>query len=168
MEDGRHSSVLYVCKYFVVSMHSQPCTVAVTAPRSQALWHPLPRVQPDLRFFCSQRETHKHETLHPAFLTNVQRSKTSHFLFFNEYYPISKSRIDQYFDEFALAQFVPLQNNSLTKKIFTFARLWFSNRLEQLPNLKGFMHEKFLAGIFTQIRPVWIGELETRPKTLKN
>jgi hypothetical protein len=28
------------------------------------------------------------------------------------------------------------------------------------------MHEKFVAGIITQIRP-WIGELETRPKTSK-
>jgi hypothetical protein len=25
-----------------------------------------------------------------------------------------------------------------------------------------------VAGIFTQIRPVWIGELERMPKTLKN
>jgi hypothetical protein len=29
-------------------------------------------------------------------------------------------------------------------------------------------HEKFVAGIFTQIRPVWIGELENRQKTSKN
>jgi hypothetical protein len=28
-------------------------------------------------------------------------------------------------------------------------------------------HEKFVARIFTQIGPVWIGELETRPKTSK-
>jgi hypothetical protein len=35
--------------------------------------------------------------------------------------------------------------------------------------LKGPKHEKFEAGIFfTQIRPAWIGELETRPKTSKN
>ncbi len=27
---------------------------------------------------------------------------------------------------------------------------------------------KFVAEIFTQIRPVWIGELETRSKTSKN
>jgi hypothetical protein len=32
--------------------------------------------------------------------------------------------------------------------------------------LKGPKHEKFVAGIFTQIRPVQIGELENRPKTL--
>ncbi len=34
--------------------------------------------------------------------------------------------------------------------------------------LKGHKHEKFVAGIFTQIRPVWTGENETRPKTSKN
>ncbi len=34
-------------------------------------------------------------------------------------------------------------------------------------SLKG-LREKFVAGIFTQIRPVWIGELENRPKTSKN
>jgi hypothetical protein len=28
-------------------------------------------------------------------------------------------------------------------------------------------HEKFEAGIFTQVRPVWICKLETTPKTLK-
>jgi hypothetical protein len=33
--------------------------------------------------------------------------------------------------------------------------------------LKGLKHEKFLAGVVTQIRPVWIGESETRPKTSK-
>jgi hypothetical protein len=33
---------------------------------------------------------------------------------------------------------------------------------------KGPKHEKFVAKIFTQIRPVWIGELETKPKTSKN
>jgi hypothetical protein len=32
-------------------------------------------------------------------------------------------------------------------------------------NFKGPKHEKFVAGIFAQIRPVWTGELETRPKT---
>jgi hypothetical protein len=31
--------------------------------------------------------------------------------------------------------------------------------------LKGPKHENFVAGIFTQIRPVQIGELENRPKT---
>ena len=56
LEDVRHSSVLYVCKYFVVSMHFQPCRVAVTALRSQALWLPLPRVQPDLRFFLASEK----------------------------------------------------------------------------------------------------------------
>jgi hypothetical protein len=38
---------------------------------------------------------------------------------------------------------------------------------EVVVNLKGPKHEKFVAGIFIQIRPVWIGELETRPKTKK-
>ncbi len=33
--------------------------------------------------------------------------------------------------------------------------------------LKGPKHKKFVTGIFTQIRPVWISELETRPKTSK-
>ncbi len=33
--------------------------------------------------------------------------------------------------------------------------------------LKGPKHEKFVARIFTKIRPVWIGELETKPKTSK-
>jgi hypothetical protein len=34
--------------------------------------------------------------------------------------------------------------------------------------LKEPKHEKFVARIFTQIfRPVWIGELETKPKTSK-
>ncbi len=33
--------------------------------------------------------------------------------------------------------------------------------------LKGPKHEKFVAGI-TQIRPVWIGELEIKPKSSKN
>ncbi len=33
--------------------------------------------------------------------------------------------------------------------------------------LKGPKHEKFVAGIFTQIIPVWISELETRPKISK-
>ncbi len=35
-------------------------------------------------------------------------------------------------------------------------------------SLKGPKHEKFVAGIFTQIRPVWIGEFKTRQKTPKN
>jgi hypothetical protein len=26
----------------------------------------------------------------------------------------------------------------------------------------------FVAGIFTEIRPVWVGDLETRPKNLKS
>ncbi len=34
--------------------------------------------------------------------------------------------------------------------------------------LKGPEHEKFVAAIYTQISPVWIGELETRQKTSKN
>ena len=33
--------------------------------------------------------------------------------------------------------------------------------------LKGPKHEKFVAKICTQIRPVWIGELETSLKTSK-
>jgi hypothetical protein len=32
----------------------------------------------------------------------------------------------------------------------------------------GHKHEKFMAGVFTQIKHVWIDELETRPKTLNN
>ncbi len=31
----------------------------------------------------------------------------------------------------------------------------------------GLKHEIFVAGISTQIRPVWIGQLETKPKTSK-
>jgi hypothetical protein len=34
--------------------------------------------------------------------------------------------------------------------------------------VKGPKHEKFVAEIFTQFRPGWIGDLGTRPKTLKN
>ncbi len=34
--------------------------------------------------------------------------------------------------------------------------------------LKGPKHEKLVAGIFTQIRPVWMGESESRPKTSKS
>jgi hypothetical protein len=34
--------------------------------------------------------------------------------------------------------------------------------------LKGPKHEIFIAGIFTEIRPVWVGDLETRPKNLKS
>ncbi len=30
--------------------------------------------------------------------------------------------------------------------------------------LKGPKREIFVAGIFTEIRPVWVGDLETRPK----
>ena len=44
--------------------------------------------------------------------------------------------------------------------------------LSDQPNLvvrlNGPMDDNFVAGMFTQIRPVWIGELETRPKTSKN
>jgi hypothetical protein len=32
--------------------------------------------------------------------------------------------------------------------------------------LKGPKREMFIAGIFTEIRPVWVGDLETRPKNL--
>jgi hypothetical protein len=32
----------------------------------------------------------------------------------------------------------------------------------------GHKHEKFVVGIFTLIRPVWVGELEARPKTSTN
>jgi hypothetical protein len=31
-------------------------------------------------------------------------------------------------------------------------------------SLKGPKREIFVAGIFTEIRPVWVGDLETRPK----
>jgi hypothetical protein len=34
-------------------------------------------------------------------------------------------------------------------------------------SLKGPKREIFVAGIFTEIRPVWVGDLETRPKNLK-
>ncbi len=34
--------------------------------------------------------------------------------------------------------------------------------------LKGPRHEIFVAGIFTQIRPVWVGDLGTRPKSPKS
>ncbi len=37
-----------------------------------------------------------------------------------------------------------------------------------LGSLKGAQAGKFVAGIFTQIIPVCISELETRPKTSKN
>jgi hypothetical protein len=33
--------------------------------------------------------------------------------------------------------------------------------------LKGSKREMFVARIFTEIRPVWVGDLETRPKNLK-
>ena len=35
-------------------------------------------------------------------------------------------------------------------------------------SLKGPKRELFVAGIFTEIRPVWVGDLETRPKNLKS
>ncbi len=34
--------------------------------------------------------------------------------------------------------------------------------------LKGPKREIFVAGIFTEIRPVWVGDLDTRPKNLKS
>jgi hypothetical protein len=34
--------------------------------------------------------------------------------------------------------------------------------------LKGPKREMFVAGIFTEIRPVLVGDLETRPKNLKS
>ncbi len=34
--------------------------------------------------------------------------------------------------------------------------------------LKGPKHEIFEKGVFTQIRPVWVGDLGTRPKNYKN
>ncbi len=40
--------------------------------------------------------------------------------------------------------------------------------LDVIGTLKGPKHEKFVAWIFPQIIPVWIGELETRRKTSKN
>ena len=33
---------------------------------------------------------------------------------------------------------------------------------------KGPKREMFVAGIFSEIRPVWVGNLETRPKNLKS
>ncbi len=41
---------------------------------------------------------------------------------------------------------------------------FFSKILAHICSLKGPKHEKFVAGIFTQTRPVWIGKLETRSK----
>jgi hypothetical protein len=35
-------------------------------------------------------------------------------------------------------------------------------------SLKGPKREMFVAGIFTEIRPVWVGELESWPKNLKS
>jgi hypothetical protein len=35
-------------------------------------------------------------------------------------------------------------------------------------NLKGPKREIFVAGIFTEIRPVWVGDLETRQTNLKS
>ncbi len=35
-------------------------------------------------------------------------------------------------------------------------------------SVKGPEREMFVAGIFTEIRPVWVGDLETRPKNLKS
>jgi hypothetical protein len=35
-------------------------------------------------------------------------------------------------------------------------------------SLKGPKREMFVAGIFTEIRPVWVGDLETMPKNLKS
>jgi hypothetical protein len=34
--------------------------------------------------------------------------------------------------------------------------------------LKGGKGEMFIARIFTEIRPVWVGDLETRPKNLRS
>jgi hypothetical protein len=34
-------------------------------------------------------------------------------------------------------------------------------------NLKGPKREMFVARIFTEIRPVWVGDIESRPKNLK-
>jgi hypothetical protein len=39
--------------------------------------------------------------------------------------------------------------------------------VDLLSILKRPKHEKFVAGIFTQIRPVWIGELETIGQELR-
>jgi hypothetical protein len=35
-------------------------------------------------------------------------------------------------------------------------------------DIKGPKREIFVAGIFAQIRPIWIGDLRTRPKNPKN
>jgi hypothetical protein len=43
------------------------------------------------------------------------------------------------------------------------------NLADFLPRaLKGPKREIFVAGIFTEIRPVWVGDLETRLKNLKS
>ncbi len=52
---------------------------------------------------------------------------------------------------------VPAQMNFSIFSCFTFKNFTVV--------LKWPKREKFVAGIFTQIRPVWIGELEIRPKT---
>jgi hypothetical protein len=43
--------------------------------------------------------------------------------------------------------------------------LFYTHEQQAWYILKGPKHEKFVSGNFTQIRPAWIGELETRPKT---
>jgi hypothetical protein len=40
--------------------------------------------------------------------------------------------------------------------------------ISDLYKLKGPKREIIVDGIFTEIRPVWVGDLETRPKNLKN
>ncbi len=45
---------------------------------------------------------------------------------------------------------------------------FYLNKASELLVLKGPKREIFVAGIFTEIRPVWVGDLETRPKNLKS
>ncbi len=48
---------------------------------------------------------------------------------------------------------------------FNFGNRQGSDRTKLLKRPK---REMFVAGTFTEIRPVWVGDLETRPKNLKN
>jgi hypothetical protein len=67
----------------------------------------------------------------------------------------------QGFSEFSLLIFLDLNQEIM--------QLWVTLLAKQAKEiLKGPKHEKFVTGILTQIKPVWMGELETRQKTSKN
>ncbi len=59
----------------------------------------------------------------------------------------------------------PLNNTSNLKITAVYCKVYIG-RLHHATSLKGPKYEKFLAGIFTQIRPVKIAELETQPYIL--